>query len=116
MVISNNNGPANLLIRSGAPNRNWIGFSLEGVKSNKDAIGSRVILRTKGLKQTRIVNTAGSYLAANDKRILFGIDQYSIADDVTIQWPSGISDNFKDLESNHYYKIVEGGEVSIIDY
>ena len=116
VVISNNNGPANLLIRSGAPNRNWIGFSLEGVKSNKDAIGSRVILRTKGLKQTRIVNTAGSYLAANDKRILFGIDQYSIADDVTIQWPSGISDNFKDLESNHYYKIVEGGEVSIIDY
>ncbi|SVA67012.1 uncharacterized protein METZ01_LOCUS119866, partial [marine metagenome] len=33
VVIANNNEPANLLIRNGTPNGNWIGFFLIGVKS-----------------------------------------------------------------------------------
>ena len=67
VVISNNNGPANLLIRT--ENQIKVGsvFLLEGVWSNRDAIGSRIVLSVNESKQTRVINTAGSYLASNDK-------------------------------------------------
>ena len=116
VVIANNNSAANLLIRTGTPNRNWIGFSLEGVQSNQDAIGSRVVIETDGLKQIKYVSTAGSYLAANDKRLLFGLNNYPTAEKITIDWPSGTSDEFTDLKANQYYQIIEGGSISAIHY
>ena len=116
VVIANNNSAANLLIRTGTPNRNWIGFSLEGVQSNQDAIGSRVVIETDGLKQIKYVSTAGSYLAANDKRLLFGLNNYPTAEKITIDWPSGTSDEFTDLKANKYYQIIEGGSISAIHY
>ena len=115
-IVSNNNGPANLLIREGKPINNWIGFDLEGIGSNRDAIGARVLLVVNGNKQTRVVNTAGSYLASNDKRVLFGMDKNSKAQQVTIYWPSGRIDNFKDLVANHYFKVKEDGTISPIKY
>ena len=116
VVISNNNSSANLLIRSGTPDSNWIGFLLVGVESNKDAIGSRVTIQTEDLKQTKFVNTAGSYLASNDKRILFGLRNYSNLEMITIDWPNGGADTYLNLQANQYYQITEKGPVSVLDY
>ncbi|MBH10377.1 MAG: hypothetical protein CMG74_08535 [Candidatus Marinimicrobia bacterium] len=116
VVVANNNERANLLIRSGKPVGNWIGFLLIGVESNYDAIGTRVIIEAKNTSQTRFVTTAGSYLAANDKRILFGLMDYSSIDKVNIFWPSGNTDNFNNLDVNRYYQIKEGGRISAMHY
>ena len=112
IVISNNNGPANLLIRSGKPEVNWVGFELVGEKTNRDAIGAKVTIETFGMIQTKYVNTAGSYLAANDKRLLFGLGDQPTIETITIQWPGGGSRSYSNLQSNRYYRIVEGGEIS----
>jgi len=112
IVISNNNGAANLLIRSGKPNLNWIGFELVGVKSNRDAIGTKVSIETSGMNQTKYVNNAGSYLAANDKRLLFGLGDQPTIETITIQWPGGGLRSYSNLQSNRYYRIVEGAEIS----
>ena len=112
IVISNNNGAANLLIRDGKPNTNWVGFELVGVKSNRDAIGAKVSIETSGMNQTKYVNNAGSYLAANDKRLLFGLGDQPTIETITIQWPGGGSRSYSNLQSNRYYRIVEGGEIS----
>ncbi len=112
IVISNNNGAANLLIRDGKPNTNWVGFELVGVKSNRDAIGAKVSIETSGMNQTKYVNNAGSYLSANDKRLLFGLGDQPTIETITIQWPGGGSRSYSNLQSNRYYRIVEGGEIS----
>ena len=112
IVISNNNGVANLLIRDGKPNTNWVGFELVGVKSNRDAIGAKVSIETSRMNQTKYVNNAGSYLAANDKRLLFGLGDQPTIETITIQWPGGGSRSYSNLQSNRYYRIVEGGEIS----
>ena len=116
IVISNNNSQANLLIRSGTPNANWIGFSLVGTKSNRDAIGARVIIETSEKIQTKYVNTAGSYLASNDKRLLVGLGDNSIVKTITIQWPNGQSNVYSDLKSKRYYQIIEGDGISEYHY
>jgi len=115
-VIANNNEPANLLIRDGTPNGNWIGFFLIGVKSNYDAIGTRLVIKTDEMNQVKFVTTAGSYLAANDKRLLFGLNHYVSVDKASIYWPSGTTDNFTNLQINRYYRIKEGGSISAIHY
>ena len=114
IVVANNNGPANLLIREGVPQKTWIGFYLIGEKSNRDAIGARVQIKTNEMKQVKIVNTSGSYLASNDKRLIFGLNDYLKVDNVTIKWPEGTIDQFFDLKPNYYYQIVEGGGFSIL--
>ena len=116
VVIANNNEPANLLIRDGTPNGNWIGFFLIGVKSNYDAIGTRLVIKTDEMNQVKFVTTAGSYLAANDKRLLFGLNHYVSVDKASIYWPSGTTDNFTNLQINRYYGIKEGGSISAIHY
>jgi hypothetical protein len=115
-VIANNNEPANLLIRDGTPNGNWIGFNLVGTKSNRDAIGARALIETSETTQTKYINTAGSYLAANDKRLLFGLGDNSSVKTITIQWPNGQSNVYSNLKSNRYYQIIEGGEISEYHY
>jgi len=116
VVISNNNEPANLLIRDGTPNKNWIGFLLIGVESNYDAIGARIVIKTDEMNQVKFVTTAGSYLAANDKRLLFGLNHHISVDEASIKWPSGTTDSFTNLEINCYYQIKEGGSISAIYY
>jgi hypothetical protein len=116
IVISNNNGPANLLIRSGKPEANWIGFDLVGKKSNRDAIGTRIKIESNGFSQFKYVNPGGSYLASNDKRVLFGLDTHSKVNKITIDWPSGKTSAYSDLNSNRYYRVIEGGEISELFY
>jgi hypothetical protein len=116
IVISNNNGPANLLIRSGKPNLNWIGFELVGHQSNREGIGSRIEIESNGDKQTQFVSMGGSYLSSNDKRVLFGLNKNQAIDRLTIQWPSGLLAVFENMKANHYYIIEEGGKPSILQY
>ena len=87
-----------------------------GVKSNYDAIGTRLVIKTDEMNQVKFVTTAGSYLAANDKRLLFGLNHYVSVDKASIYWPSGTTDNFTNLRINRYYRIKEGGSISAIHY
>ena len=114
--ISNNNGRANILICYGKPIDNWIGFLLEGIVSNKDAIGSHLTVETEELIQKKVVNAAGGYLASNDKRVLFGLGKASNLKMVQVELSSGCLDTYYKLETNRYYKIIEGENIEPINF
>ena len=116
IVISNNNGPANLLIRSGKPESNWIGFKFQGTESNRDGIGTRIEIISGDLKQNSISNSSGSYLASNDDRVLFGLGGNKSVDKAIVRWSSGQKENYDKLNANHYYLVKEGGEISKLQY
>ncbi len=116
VVISNNNGAANLLINEGNPKNNWIGLHLEGRTFNRDAIGARVAVKSASGSQIATVNPAASYLASNDKRLVFGLGEDALVDQITIHWPAGGVDRFEKIEPNRYYHIMPGGKISSINY
>lgn len=98
--------------------RNWIKVKLEGVKSNRTGIGSRVtvVARTrpdaeKPLSQMDELRSGGSYFSQNDLRMHFGLDQATKVDKIEIRWLSGQVDEVKDLEVNRLYTIQEGGKI-----
>jgi hypothetical protein len=81
---------------------------LIGTKSNRDAVGARVVVVAGGRVQFRERRGAGSYLAAHDPRLHFGLGQSAKADRVEVRWPSGDKEVFEDVAGDREITIVEG--------
>ena len=52
-------------------------MKLEGVKSNRSAIGARVLVHYGGKTQAQSVLSQSSYYSCNDPRLHFGLGQYT---------------------------------------
>ena len=115
-VVSNNNGPANLLIKTGIPENNWIGFELIGNTCNRDAIGAKITIAADNGNQIAYVNPGASYLASNDKRIVFGLDDAKMIAAIKVDWPGGKEETFTIKKVKQYYRIVQGEGLSELAY
>lgn len=108
IFVVNNNGFATLLQNIRENKNNWITLSLEGVNSNKDAIGARIELRVKNMIQIREVKGGSGYLSQNDIRPHFGLGNAKKIDEIKIQWPSGLRQVFRDIPVNKFLTLTEG--------
>lgn len=89
-LINNQNEPPSLLKRFAPAGANhWITLRLEGVKSNRSAIGAKVRVTAGGFTQLDEVRSGGSYLSQNDLRLHFGLGAAAKIDKVEVVWPSG---------------------------
>ncbi len=86
----------------------WLGLSLVGSKSNRNGIGARItVTDSAGKKQIFDVNTAGSYLASNDPRIIVGLGAAGSVRSVEVNWPSGIVQVITEPRLDRYLVINE---------
>jgi hypothetical protein len=86
---------------------NWVGLKLVGTKSNRDAIGARITLRTGNSTLIREVVGGNGYSAQSTNRVHFGIGNSESVQDLQIRWPSGQIENLQ-VPVNQWSKIVEG--------
>ncbi len=110
LAFSNNAGPAALLRNETKTDNAWLRLELvgDGVKSNRNAVGARVEVEAGGVKQVRWVVGGGSYLSASERRLLVGLGPAVKADKVTVVWPSGTKQEFRDLVGRKGYRLHEG--------
>ncbi len=108
IVIAQNDGTPVVLRNNGTKN-NWLGFDLRGgEKSPARSEGSRIIVTDKkGAKQTFDVSGAGSYLSANDLRVIAGLGEAGEVQAVEIRWSSGKIQKVKNPEMNRYHLVKE---------
>ena len=107
ILIMNRNEPPSLL-RNDAPSGNhWLKVRLEGTKSNRSAIGSRVLARYGGKVQAQCLTSQCSFLSANDPRLHFGLGA-SLTADVEVHWPTGKTESFFNLPADQLVTIREG--------
>jgi hypothetical protein len=107
ILVMNQNEPPSLLRNDTPTGNNWIKVRLEGTKSNRSAIGARVLVRYGEHVQAQQVMSQTSYLSANDPRLHFGLGVESTAG-VEIHWPSGAAENYRALRANQLVTIREG--------
>jgi len=102
-------GPPVLLRNDLKRGNAWIGFELQGTKSNRDAIGSRITVEAGGKKLVRWLTGGSSYLSSHDKRLLVGLGPLleSGSVQVEIRWPSGTLQRLTGLQPGRYHKVVE---------
>jgi hypothetical protein len=89
VLIMNVNEPPTLL-RNDAPKRNhWIKIRLDGTKSNRSAIGARVVVRYGDKVQVQELLSGCSFLSSNDPRLHFGLGSATSAE-IEVRWPAGL--------------------------
>jgi enediyne biosynthesis protein E4 len=106
VLIVNLNEPPSLLRNDLSGNANWIKVRLQGVKSNRSAIGARVLARYGGKTQAQAVMSQSSFFSSNDPRLHFGLGS-STAVDLEVFWPSGFSERFQRISANQLVTIEE---------
>ena len=103
-----NNGTANNLYMSNAGNwNNWIVLKLEGVNSNRSAIGARVKIIAGGQSQIREVQGGSGHNGQHSLPVEFGIGQAVIVDSIVINWPSGIEQIITEVLPNQILDVTE---------
>jgi enediyne biosynthesis protein E4 len=106
-VVTTNDGPAYVLYNQTSNGNHWLTLELVGHKSNRDAIGAEVKLKTSTAAQWATVSTAGSYLSSKDKRVHFGLGTDSIAKSIEIRWPSGLVQRLNAVRGNQILRVDE---------
>jgi enediyne biosynthesis protein E4 len=107
ILIMNRNDPPSLL-RNDAPSGNhWLKVRLEGTKSNRSAIGSRVVLQYGGKVQAQCETSQCSFLSSNDPRVHFGLGSVTTVD-LQVYWPSGLSEKYPNVAADQLVTIKEG--------
>jgi len=106
IVLRNFYQPAGLL-RNRRGSGHWVSFELEGKRSNRDAVGARIRLRTGDRWQTRVVTAGAGYLSGSSLRQHFGLGNAIRADEVVIDWPSGERQVMRDLRVDRLHSVTE---------
>ena len=108
LYLADSGGEAVLMHNETATPHAWLRLELRGTKSNRDAIGAKVTFHVGGRKLVRHREGGGSYLVANDPRLLVGLGTARQADQVEVRWPSGLVQKFGPLEAGRGYRVTEG--------
>ncbi len=104
LLVTAMNGEA-VLLRNDTKGGNWIGFRLEGMPPNRDAVGARLYLTAGGRTLLRENYAGGSYLGQRDRRQLFGLGEVRRIDALRVRWPGGEESSYRDLEINRYHTL-----------
>jgi enediyne biosynthesis protein E4 len=88
IVLRNYRQPA-ILLRNAGGDAHWLELKLVGTRSNRDAVGARVVLTAGGAHQTREVHAGSGYLSGSSLVVHFGLGDHAQADSLEVRWPSG---------------------------
>jgi hypothetical protein len=105
--MTTNNGPAYLFRNDQTGGNRSIRIRLVGTKSNRDAIGARVRIFQSDSSQSRLVKGGSSYLSQSELPVTFGLGKRDKIDRLVIDWPSGRTEEYKNLSAGQAYKCVE---------
>ncbi len=108
LLLTTNNGPAYLYRNDQTAGNRSIRFRLQGTKSNRDAMGAVVRIFADGQSQSRTVHGGSSYLSQSELPVTFGLGKRDKIERATIDWPSGRSEEFKNLRAGAAYQCIEG--------
>src|SRR6185295_2678799 len=93
LVVSNNNGPLRVILNKAGSAKPWLGLRL--VTGKRDAYGARVEIKRSGRPSIwRRVRADGSYLSANDPRVLIGLGGAPQIEALIVHWPDGSRESF----------------------
>jgi len=108
LLIVNLNDRPTLLHNNCGSRNHWLTLKLIGTKSNRDAIGARVMIQVGGRRQLAEVQSGGSYLSNSDLRLHFGLGGDTRVSNMEIRWPSGLIEKLDNVMGDQILVITEG--------
>ena len=87
---------------------NYIVLELEGIASNHDATGARVVADLGSVSLTRCVGGGEGYHDFHSMALEFGLYDAASIQSLEINWPSGLVETYTDISANQYIYAIEG--------
>jgi tetratricopeptide (TPR) repeat protein len=85
----------------------WLEVELQGVKSNRNAIGAQLTAKAGDLIVYREVKGSEGFGATSPYRQHFGLGAHDRVDSLEIRWPSGVTHTFTGVAANQILKLKE---------
>ena len=107
-VVNNLSDRPMLLVNEAKNANHWLGIRLVGTRSNRSAIGARVVV--EGAKRNWVdeVRSGSSYNSSSDLRLHFGLGSETAVKRVSVRWPSGGKESFAVEGVDRMVEFVEG--------
>ncbi|MDB5385519.1 MAG: tetratricopeptide repeat protein, partial [Planctomycetaceae bacterium] len=108
-AVSHLDAPLALVRNESTSVGHWVGLSLHGVQSSRDAIGATVEADTINSRHWQQLVGGDGYYASNDRRMILGLGSADRITKLTIRWPSGVVDQYtQEFPSGTDWICVEG--------
>ena len=109
VLVTNDDGPARLLINTVGQSKSWLGLRLLGAREKRDMYGAMITLvLPDGKRLLRRVRADGSYQSANEPRVLVGLGAHDAVKAVHVKWPDGAAEEFVDVRARAYTTLTQG--------
>ncbi len=108
ILIMNMSEPPSLLKNQNRSGNRWLTVKAVGARSNRSAIGARVVVTAGERRQMREVTSSSSYISQSDLRQHFGLGQARKVELIEIRWPSGQVDRVSGVDVDQFVTIQEG--------
>ncbi|MBN2326519.1 MAG: CRTAC1 family protein [Candidatus Omnitrophica bacterium] len=86
----------------------WIGLDLIGTTSSRTPLGAWATVKTKDKEWKKYHRGSFGYASQSELILRFGLGQATSVESITIQWPTGISEQYTVNGVDKVVKIVEG--------
>jgi enediyne biosynthesis protein E4 len=110
VVIVNLNEPPSLLRNDLSGGGHWLKVKLLGTKSNRSALGARVICKYGDKQQAQEVLAQASFYSVNDRRLHFGLGDAATAT-LEIRWPGGATQVLENVPADQLITVKEGAGI-----
>ncbi len=110
LVITNNNGPARLLLNQAEAGKDWIGLAprLNGARGHRPASGVTVRVHRDGRPPlVRLAGSSGSYASSGDPRLTVSLAGASVTR-IEVLWADGMVEEWRPPPSATYTDLVRG--------
>jgi tetratricopeptide (TPR) repeat protein len=98
------------LMENRSTNENWLQLEFVGTTSERDAIGASVRVVAGDQQWTHWQTGGDGYMCTNEAIVHVGVGTAAKLDRIEVTWPSGQTQSFDGLPSNHRFLIVEGDD------
>ena len=115
MVVLNANQKAVLFENVAERKGNWIMPELEGVRSNRLGIGTRITAYTESALHHRETNAGNGFESQSTPIAHIGIGNVGRIAELEVIWTTGETQHFRNVAVNRRYRLEEGGELFAIE-
>ena len=108
LYVLNSNQEAQMYRGQPPAENSWIQLQLQGVRSNRDGLGTRVTMYTPDGLFYRESNAGNGFESQSTSSIHVGTGKAQQIDRLVVEWLSGEKQEFKNVKARKRYRLIEG--------
>lgn len=116
-AVSHLDAPVALLRNETTGGGHYLAIRLRGITCDRDAVGSILTLvDSKGRRRVRHLTAGDGYECVNEPQLIFGMGDAATVAELTVRWPTGREQTFRDLAADSHLLLIEGSDEPLIEH